>query len=390
MSITAPRGFVATGIGCGIKEGDALDLALVATEDSKPVPAAGVFTTNKATAAPVVVSKKNLRSTSGRAAGVVVSSGNANAATGAKGIADVERICDLVSGSLGVSSSEILVCQTGLIGIPFPVEKVEASVGRLTSSLGGGRDSAGLAARAMMTTDTFAKETVVEGGGYVVGGMAKGAAMLAPDMATMLCVLSTDASCDPALLARCLARATAATFNRMTIDGCTSTNDTVLVLASGRAGVAPTEEELTSRLEQACRELAAMMAGDAEGATKSVRVTVLGAASDDEANSAAKRVASSMLVKCSLNGEDPYWGRVVSELGSAGVEFELDRVVVAYGGVTVCRDGIASAHDRDALSTHMKQDSIEITCDLGIGSGRGTVLSCDLGYGYIDENRTTS
>ncbi|MHB8439330.1 MAG: bifunctional ornithine acetyltransferase/N-acetylglutamate synthase, partial [Acidimicrobiales bacterium] len=231
---------------------------------------------------------------------------------------------------------------------------------------------------------------VVEGNGFRVGSLAKGAAMLAPNMATMLAVLTTDASAEPALLHDALRRAVDGSFNAMTVDGCTSTNDTVLVLASGRSGVTPSGHELAEALGEACTQLAGMMAADAEGATKVMHVIVRGAHSDAEAHVAARKVADSLLVKCSLNGEDPYWGRVVSELGSAGVAFDLDRVQVSYGGVTVCDKGVALPHDAKAVSAHMAQKHVEITCELGLGTGAGAVLGTDLGHGYIDENRTTS
>ncbi|HUO49619.1 MAG TPA: bifunctional glutamate N-acetyltransferase/amino-acid acetyltransferase ArgJ, partial [Acidimicrobiales bacterium] len=362
----------------------------VAIDDAVPVPAAGVFTANLATAAPVQVSRQHLAATAGHAAAVVLSSGNANAATGARGLADATRMCDLVGEELGVDGSHVLVCQTGLIGIPLPMACLEAGIPALVASRGQGPEAAATAARAIMTTDTFAKEVVAAGDGFVVGGMAKGAAMLAPNMATMLAVLTTDAVADPAVLLECLRAGVAGSFNAITVDGCTSTNDTVLVLASGRSGVTPSPEELTGVLGKACATLAGMMVKDAEGATKVANIVVTGARDDGEAHAAARKVADSLLVKCSINGADPYWGRVVSELGSAGVGFDPDKVAVAYGGTTVCRDGVAAAHDELAVRAHMAGPTVEITCDLGLGSGRGVVLTCDLGHGYIDENRTTS
>ncbi len=223
----------------------------------------------------------------------------------------------------------------------------------------------------------------------MVGGMAKGAAMLAPNMATMLAVCTTDAAVDPDTLRTCLQVAVAASFNSMTVDGCTSTNDTVLVLASG-LGARPSSDALTSALTEACQSLAEQMVADAEGATKVSHIKVVGADSDAAAHAAARKVADSLLVQCSLNGEDPYWGRVVSELGSAGVRFNPDTVSVAYGGVVVCAGGVAAAHDAAAVAAHMKGRHVEITCDLALGAGQAAVLGTDLGYGYIDENRTTS
>jgi glutamate N-acetyltransferase / amino-acid N-acetyltransferase len=390
MSVTAPAGFVAAGVACGIKASGAADLALVATADGAPVSAAGVFTSNRAPAAPVQVSRAHLDATGGRAAAVVLSSGNANAATGASGLATAERMCALVGEGIGAKAQEVLVCQTGLIGVPLPTGPLETGIPAVVAARAGGRPAGADAARAIMTTDTVPKEVVVRTPGFTVGGMAKGAAMLAPDMATMLAVLTTDASCPPGALVTALRRAVAETFNRMSVDGCTSTNDTVLMLANGASGATPDADDLTAAVTDACDQLASMMAGDAEGATKVLRVVVEGAATDAEAHVAARRVADSLLVKCSINGEDPYWGRVVSELGSAGVAFDPDLVAVAYGDVLVCHGGVAVAHDADALAAHMKGSSIEVRCALGLGGGRGAVLGTDLGHGYIDENRTTS
>jgi glutamate N-acetyltransferase/amino-acid N-acetyltransferase len=214
--------------------------------------------------------------------------------------------------------------------------------------------------------------------------------MLAPNMATMLAVLTTDAACEPAELKTALVAAVDATFNRMTVDGCTSTNDTVLVLASGRAETPNDPEALVDALTEACQALARMMAADAEGGSRVVHVIVAGAGSDDEAHRAARKVADSNLVKCSLNGEDPYWGRVVSELGSAGVAFDMGRVEVAYGDTVVCRRGVAADHDDKAVRMHMALAHVEIRCHLGLGTGTAAVMGVDLGHGYIDENRTTS
>ena len=389
MSITAPEGFVAAGGAVGIKAGGAADLAVVATEDGRAVPAAGVFTANLATAAPVQVSRAHLAATGGKAAAVVLSSGNANAATGAPGLEAARHLCHLVATGVGAGTEEVLVCQTGLIGIPFPIDVVADAVGPVVSGRSATEEAAEAAAIAIMTTDTVPKVVTVRGRGFTVGGMAKGAAMLAPNMATMLAVLTTDAECEPSVLHELLSEAVGGTFNAMTVDGCTSTNDTVLVLANGRAG-AVDRSDLLGALSEACGSLAAQMTADAEGATKVAHVKVDGAHSDAEAHRAAKKVADSLLVKCSLNGADPYWGRVVSELGSAGVAFDPDLVSVTYGGVAVCRDGVAADHDTAAVADHMAGRAVEIGCHLGLGEGSAVVLCTDLGYGYIDENRTTS
>ncbi len=389
MSVTAPEGFVAVGGSAGIKAGGVPDVAVVVTADGRAVPAAGVFTSNLAAAAPVQVSRAHLAATRGRAAGVILTSGNANAATGAPGRAAAERLCAAVAGDVGATAEQILVCQTGLIGIPFPIDAVMPELADIVMARNPGPDAAARAARAIMTTDTVPKEVVVAGDGFTVGGMAKGAAMLAPNMATMLAVCTTDARVEPGVLQDALHEAVEASFNRITVDGCTSTNDTVLVLASGR-GATPSRTALRSALGEACSSLAAQMVDDAEGATKVAHVRVRGARSDQAAHVAARKVADSMLVQCSLFGEDPYWGRVVSELGSAGTPFDVDRVTVAYGAVVVCAAGVAVPHDEVAVATHMAGRHVEIVCDLGLGDGEAVVLGSDLSYGYIDENRTTS
>ena len=387
MSVTAPGGFVAAGIACGIKPSGRPDLAGVATSDGRPVPSAAVFTANKLAAAPVVVSRDHLAATAGHAAAVILSSGNANASTGAPGVEHAVRMCTATASALGCAPSDVLVCSTGLIGIPLPIDVIEAGIGPLVAARheAGGRD----AAIAIMTTDTLAKEALVAGDGFTVGGMAKGAAMLAPNMATMLAVLTTDAAADPATLARALRSGVAASFNRMSVDGCMSTNDTVIMLASGRAG--PVEEAaLAQAVEAACFSLATQMVGDAEGATKVVRVEVTGAASHDDAARGARRIADSQLVKCSWFGEDPYWGRIGSELGSAGIDFDPDRFSIAYGGVVVASGGVAIDHDEAALKEHMAGRFLRVTADLGLGDGRDFVLTNDLSHGYIDENKATS
>ncbi len=332
------------------------------------------------------------------ASAVVLTSGNANAATGERGVDDARRLCRGVAHRLGVSEEEVLVCQTGLIGIPFPLDEADAAIPAIAGALGGSRSDGRLAAQAIMTTDTVVKEAVYEGDEFTVGGMAKGAAMLAPNMATMLAVLTTDGVCEPGALQDTLWRAVDRTFNRLSVDGCTSTNDTVILMASGESGAGgPAEggpgrdgEELYPGVEKVCGSLARMMADDAEGATKTASVVVRGAESEAAALAAARKVAESQLVKCSLNGADPYWGRVMSELGSAGVPFDPSLVSISYGGVVVCRGGVAAEHDTVRVEGYMAGQHIEIGCDLAIGTGEAGMLFTDLGHGYIDENRTTS
>ncbi len=394
MSVTAPSGFVAAGIHCGIKPSGQPDLALVATADGAPVPAAAVFTSNRMTAAPVLASRAHLVATGGRAAAVVLNSGNANAGTGQPGRQAAEATCAAVAAELGCAATEVLVCSTGLIGIPMPLDPLLGGVPALVASRSDGVEGANAAAEALRTTDTHRKEAVARRGSVVVGGMAKGAAMLAPDMATMLAVLTTDAAVDPAALQAVLTAGVAESFNALVVDGCTSTNDTVILLASGAASPAPAGsadgEDLADAVADVCADLAAQMAGDAEGATKVVRLTVTGAASDEDARTGARGVATSQLTKCSWYGCDPYWGRVASDLGSAGIGFDPDHLSVTYGSHTVAAGGVTVAHDVEGLAATMAQRHLAITADLGLGSGRATVLTNDLTHAYVDENMGTS
>ncbi|HEX6419509.1 MAG TPA: bifunctional glutamate N-acetyltransferase/amino-acid acetyltransferase ArgJ [Acidimicrobiales bacterium] len=389
MSVVAAPGFVAAGVACGIKPSGDPDLALVATDDGRPVAGAGVFTQNLVLAAPVVVSRRHLASAGGRAAAVVLNSGNANAGTGARGEADAERMCALAAGEIGSKPDEVLVCSTGLIGFPLPMDRIEDGIPSAAAARGPSPRHGIAAAEAIMTTDTRRKEAVVRGDGFVVGGMAKGAAMLAPNMATMLAVLTTDALLDGARLRGVLQAAVADSFNAVTVDGCTSTNDTVLLLANGRAGT-PDPQAFADAVAAVCDDLATQMVGDAEGHTKVVRVRVTGAATDAEARQAARAVAESQLVKCSWFGGDPYWGRVASDLGTAGVALDPARLSIAYGGTVVSRGCVAADHDAGEVAQHMAGEYLDLHCDLGVGDGRGQVLTNDLTYGYIDENKGTS
>jgi glutamate N-acetyltransferase/amino-acid N-acetyltransferase len=389
VSITTPKGFVAAGLAAGIKASGALDLALLATDDGVAVPTAATFTSNLAAAAPVQVSRAHLAATGGRAAAVLVSSGNANAATGDRGRADATAMCALAADGLDVPTEQVLVCSTGLIGIPLPRGPIDAGIPQLVAARAGGDGAAADAAQGILTTDSGRKEVLIEYPDFTVAGMAKGAGMLAPDMATMLAFLTTDAAVDPGPLADILRAAVADSFNSMSVDGCTSTNDTVVLMASGRAGRGdPTL--VADAVAEACAGLAAQMAADAEGADTIFQVQVTGARTDAEAHRAARKVADSLLVKCSINGADPYWGRVASELGSAGVDFDMDRLSIAYGGTTVCRGGIQVPHDESAVTDHMAGSMVRIECGLGLADGTGVVMGVELGYGYIDENRTTS
>ncbi|HEX9682387.1 MAG TPA: bifunctional glutamate N-acetyltransferase/amino-acid acetyltransferase ArgJ [Acidimicrobiales bacterium] len=386
MSITAPQGFEAAGVHGGLKADGALDFALVATTDRAPAAAAATFTSSRFPAAPVVLSKHHLAQSRGRAAAVLLNSGNANAGTGTQGREDAAYLAAAVAGPLGLSTHEVLVCSTGLIGDRLPIDAMGRRVPDLIDALSGDGSTA---ARAIMTTDTVAKETVVDGGTFKVGGMAKGAAMLAPSMATMLAVLTTDVAIEPWRLQPLLGAAVAESFNRLSVDGCQSTNDTVIVLAGGAAGTAE-GDRVGAALADACQHLASQMAGDAEGATKVVRIIVTGARNDAEADRAARQIAESALCKCSWYGKDAYWGRLAAELGVAGVALEPMYLSISYGDVEVCRNGVNHGHDPVALAAYMEGRDIEITCDLGLGRGSGWVLTNDLTHGYVDENMGTS
>jgi glutamate N-acetyltransferase/amino-acid N-acetyltransferase len=383
VSVTAAAGFVAAGGHAGLKPDGRPDLAVVATTDHRPVPAAGVFTRNEMTAAPVQLTRAHLVATDGRAAAVVLNSGNANAATGAAGYDHSVRMAEATASTLDCATEEVLVCSTGLIGIPLPVEPIVTAVPALAAALSveGGGDAAG----AILTTDTVTKEVTVRCGPATVGGMAKGAAMLAPNMATMLAVLTTDAEADPAGLSAALRHGVGDTFNELIVDGAMSTNDTTLLLASGEAGPVPAAD-LADAVHQACSSLAGQMAADAEGATKVVHIVVTGAIDDGDARRAARAVATSQLTKCSWYGERAYWGRVASDVGGSGADFDQARLEVDYGGVTVAAGGIAVAHDMDAVVAHMGGRDLEIAVDLGLGDGRAEVLTTDLTHAYIDEN----
>jgi glutamate N-acetyltransferase / amino-acid N-acetyltransferase len=401
VSVTAAKGFVAAGVAAGIKASGRPDLSLVATADHQPVTAAGVFTTNLVAAAPVQLSRRHLAA-EGRAAAVVLNSGNANAATGEPGLLVAEATAGLVADALGCERRHVLVCSTGLIGIPMPIEPFTTGVPAAAAALSATLEAGHSAAEAIMTTDTVAKEALatfaVGASAVTVGGMAKGAAMLSPAMATMLAVITTDVAVEGRALQTALTRAVDASFNLMTTDGSRSTNDTVLVLANGAAGNppitagTPEAHALADALTAVCASLSDQMAHDAEGATKFVRLTVKGARSNGEALQAARAVAESQLVKCSLYGGDPYWGRILSELGASGAYLDPDRVDIAYNGFTVCIGGVAAAggYDPDALIKSMQQNEIEVIADLALGNGEATVTTVDLTPGYIDENMRTS
>ncbi len=389
MTVTSPKGFLATGLACGIKQSGALDLALVANKTLEPVACAGVFTTNRAAAAPVKISRDHL-SIAQMATGVLINSGNANAATGKAGYDGAMSSLNGLAGQLGVEPTNLLVCSTGLIGIPLDFTTITKALPSLVDRLGDDQASGEAAARAIMTTDTFPKQVAIKEGPITLGGMAKGAAMLEPSMATMLCVLTVDARIDPGILQDCLSRAVDESFNKIIVDGAMSTNDTVLVFANGNSGVTSSQAQVLEMLTRACQELSGMMLADAEGGSKTASITISRASTKLDAIAGARKVASSLLVKCSLHGGDPYWGRIVSELGSTVGDFDLEQVTVSYGDYCVCRGGVGVAHDTESLIGYMQGSHVDIYVDLGVGSESETLRFCDISAAYIEENMRTS
>ena len=382
MSVTAAQGFRAAGVAAGLKTTGLLDVALV-VNDGPSRTGAGVFTANRVKAAPVVWTQQVVAD--GRVDAVVLNSGGANACTGPAGFQDTHATAEWTADLLGVSAADVAVCSTGLIGERLPVDAlmhgVDEAVPLLTAA---GADDA---ARAIMTTDTRPKQAVAVGDGFVVGGMAKGAGMLAPGLATMLAVLTTDADVPAEVLDRALRTATARTFDRVDSDGCMSTNDTVLLLASGASGVAPDESELAAAVEQVCADLARQLVDDAEGASKTVAVTVSRAATEHDALVVARAVARSNLLKCALHGEDPNWGRVLAAVGTTDAAFEPDRLAVALNDVWVCRDGTA-AEDRGKADLSGRE--VAVVVDLAAGDAEVTVWTNDLTAAYVHENSAYS
>lgn len=385
-SVCAPRGFRAAGIHCGIRRSHP-DLALLASE--APASVAATFTTNRVQAAPVRYSRRAARRGRGRA--VVVNSGVANACTGERGMEDARETARLAARALGVPREEVLVASTGLIGEPLPMDAVRRGVPRLVEALGPSADDA---SRAILTTDRFTKTAARATGlpgGPVVGGMAKGAGMIHPRMATTLGFLTTDAAVEPGLLSEILQAAVDDSFNRITVDGETSTNDAVFFLANGRAGGPPVSTDAAAgRLAEAAtsvaRRLARMVVEDGEGAERIARVRVTGAPGEGAARAVAERVARSLLVKTALRGGDPNWGRIMAALGSAGVELDPDRVEVRIGGVTVVRGGRGAGADPSAAREAMGADEVEIDVDLASGEGEHWIWTSDLGEEYVHEN----
>ncbi|MGW8557657.1 bifunctional glutamate N-acetyltransferase/amino-acid acetyltransferase ArgJ [Streptomyces tubercidicus] len=383
MSVTAAQGFTAAGIAAGIKEGGSPDLALVVNNGPRRA-AAGVFTSNRVKAAPVVWSEQVLKG--GTVSAVVLNSGGANACTGPLGFQDTHATAEKVAEALdGHSAGEVAVASTGLIGLRLPMDKllpgIDTAVAQLTEH--GGEK----AAIAIKTTDSVHKTAVVTRDGWTVGGMAKGAGMLAPGLATMLVVLTTDADLPAAALDTALRAATRTTFDRIDSDGCMSTNDTVLLLASGASGVTPAADEFAEAVRAVCDDLARQLIGDAEGASKDIRIEVVGAASEDDAVEVGRSIARNNLLKCALHGEDPNWGRVLSAIGTTSAVFEPDQLNVAINGIWVCKNG-SVGEDRDLVD--MRYREVRITADLAAGTESAVIWANDLTADYVHENSAYS
>ena len=391
MTVTAPKGFRAAGVTAGLKASGRPDLALV-VNDGPLQSAAAVFTSNRFPAAPVLWTRQAVAD--GELHAVVLNSGGANACTGPEGFADTHRtaehVADVLTALDGVAGAqtgagEVGVCSTGLIGERLPMDLLLAGVDAAAAALSpdGGMD----AATSIMTTDTVPKVVTVRADGFTVGGMAKGAGMLAPGLATMLVVITTDAVAHPDTLAQALAAATRVTFDRIDSDGCMSTNDTVIAMASGAAMVQPTPADLAEAMTAACAELALQLIGDAEGASKDIAITVSRARTEDEAVEVARAVARSNLLKCAIHGEDPNWGRVLSAIGTTSAAFASDEVDVAINDVWVCRGG-AAGEARDAVD--MSGRTVRIAIDLAAGDEEATVWTNDLTADYVHENSAYS
>ncbi len=382
MSVTAAAGFRASGVAAGIRTSGGRDVALV-VNDGPLDSAAGVFTTNRVKAAPVLWSQQVL--TAGRLAAVVLNAGGANACTGHAGFRDTHATAERVAGRLGVGAGEVAVCSTGLIGEPLPMAALLAGVDEAAQTLSSAGGEA--AATAILTTDTVTKQALVDADGWTVGGMAKGAGMLAPGLATMLAVLTTDAVVDPGDCDRALRAATARTFDRIDSDGCMSTNDSVLLLASGSSAVRPNARDFDSAVEAVCAQLARALIADAEGARHDIAIQAVNAASDDDALEVGRAVARSNLLKCAIFGGDPNWGRVLAAVGTTHAAFTPDELDVTINGVKVCVAG-ATGEPRELVDLATRL--VEITVDLHAGARALTVWTNDLTTDYVQQNSAYS
>ena len=390
QGVTAPAGFRAAGIAAGIKASGAPDLALVFNEGPDHA-AAGVLTRNKVKAAPVLWTQQVL--TTGRLRAVILNSGGANACTGPAGFQDTHATAEAVAAALSdwgseTGAIEVAVCSTGLIGDRLPMAKVLGGVSDIVHEMHGGLTGGDDAARAIMTTDTVPKQVALHHrNNWTVGGMAKGAGMLAPSLATMLCVITTDAVADAPALEQALRRAAALTFDRLDIDGSCSTNDTVLLLASGASEIAPPQADLDDAVLRVCDDLCAQLQADAEGVTKRVNVTVTGATTEDDALTAARVIARDSLVKTAVFGSDPNWGRVLAAVGMAPISLDADRITVSFNDSVVYRDGAGAPGAREV---DLSGADIDIVVDLSLGDGQAVIRTTDLSHAYVEENSAYS
>jgi glutamate N-acetyltransferase / amino-acid N-acetyltransferase len=377
MSVSAPQGFEAAGVACGLKTHGGRDLALVVNRGPRQA-AAAVFTSNRAKANPVLWSQRVIGD--GVVSAVVLNAGCANCYTGEQGFQATHRTAEHAAELLGISSGDVLVCSTGLIGEQLPLEKVLAGVTHAHAALGDGGSDAALA---IMTTDTHPKETVFAGAGWSIGAMAKGAGMLAPGLATMLVVLTTDADLSAAQLDASLRQATRVTFDRLDSDGCMSTNDTVALLASGASGITPDAGEFTAALTEVCGTLARALQQDAEGAAHDITIEVVNAASEDDAVEVGRAVARSNLFKTAIFGNDPNWGRILASAGTTSAAFDPYDIDVTINGIRVCRAG---GPDQPRELVDLSGRAVHVVIDLAAGSTHATILTNDLTHDYVHEN----
>ncbi len=390
MGVTFPKGFKAAGVKAGIKKSGNLDLALIYTEKEAAV--AGTFTKNQVAAAPVFVSKEVVKG--GKAHAICANAGCANACTGAQGMADARAMAKAAADAVGCAANEVIVASTGVIGVQLPMDKVTAGVKAAASELA--EDGSVNAGNAIITTDTYSKAcaTEVEIGGKKVrfGAIAKGSGMIQPDMATMLCFITTDAAIDQKILQAALSEVVEVTFNMISIDGDMSTNDMAIVLANGAAGNMTITEKgkdyeiFRDTLKELCTGLSKRIAADGEGATKFLTIHVTGAKTFESAKQVAMSVSKSPLVKTAFFGEDPNWGRVICAVGYAGVPMEPEKTVVKFGGVPVYANGVGASFDEKALRKVMEEHDILIDVELGLGDAEATVWSCDFSYEYVKIN----
>jgi len=382
-TVTSPEGFLAGATSAGINKNAAgkLDLAVLFSET--PCAAAALFTDSRLKAAPVVLSQQRLKK--GKAGAVVVNSGCANAFTGQEGYAHAIEMAELAAGGIGLEPEDVLVASTGVIGVPLPMERIRSGLERIVLSGDGGHELA----KAIMTTDTIPKEIAVRvkagDSRFTIGGVAKGSGMIHPDLATLLCFLTTDASLGKGFLEKALKKAVEASFNMVSIDGDTSPNDMVLLMANGRGGSVPADA-FEQALEQVCVYLAKSIAGDGEGATRLIEVTVAGAASRLEARTAARAVVSSSLVKAAVHGADPNWGRIVAAVGRSGVKVEETKLDLSIGEIPVLKAGSSLPFDKRALVQRLKGKEVTISLDFNLGSGKATAWGCDLSQEYVTIN----